>query len=391
MAIFSMLFGASTMLYINSIKRNKKRPLLLFYSRNFWLLILGWIHASYLWYGDVLFIYSLCSFALFFFIGVTPKNQFILGCLIYFLPTFSNYALYDFVIDHLDQAEKDVIIQHWNPPNEVLQQEINAYRGSYKDQIQHRAVKTLLKHLKIKDGMEIHYDGDLPARSGMGSSSCFAVGLIKALYKIKNKDLSKNELARKTIHFEQKIMKEVVGSQDQTITSYGGFNKIIFSKNNKIQVQKISFNKNIRSLNKNLVLIYTGINRTAHKIANTYVKKLTKSKKYQIEKIMSYVNEGKKILESGNVDDFGRLLNNSWHEKKSLSNLITNKKIDELYDEAIRYGALGGKLLGAGGGGFLLMYMSKENAKKFFKRHKSIINIPFNFTKDGSQIILNNI
>ena len=259
------------------------------------------------------------------------------------------------------------------------------------NQIQHRAVKTLLKHLKIKQGMEIHYDGDLPARSGMGSSSCFAVGLIKALYKIKNKDLSKNELARKTIHFEQKIMKEVVGSQDQTITSYGGFNKIIFSKNNKIQVQKISFNKNIKNLNKNLVLIYTGINRTAHKIANTYVKKLAKSKKYRIEKIMSYVNEGKKILESGNVDDFGRLLNNSWHEKKSLSNLITNKKIDELYDEAIRCGALGGKLLGAGGGGFLLMYMSKENAKKFFKRHKSIINIPFNFTKDGSQIILNNI
>ncbi len=259
------------------------------------------------------------------------------------------------------------------------------------NQIQHRAVKMLLKHLKIKQGMEIHYDGDLPARSGMGSSSCFAVGLTKALYKIKNKDLSKNELARKTIYFEQKIMKEVVGSQDQTITSYGGFNKIIFSKNNKIQVQKISFNKNIKNLNKNLVLIYTGINRTAHKIANTYVKKLAKSKKYRIEKIMSYVNEGKKILESGNVDDFGRLLNNSWHEKKSLSNLITNKKIDELYDEAIRCGALGGKLLGAGGGGFLLMYMSKENAKKFFKRHKSIINIPFNFTKDGSQIILNNI
>ncbi len=139
MAIFSMLFGASTMLYINSIKKNKKKPFLLFYSRNFWLLILGWIHASYLWYGDVLLIYSLCSFALFFFIGVAPKNQFILGFLIYFLPTFSNYALYDFVIDYLDQAEKDVIIQHWNPPNEVLQKEINAYRGSYKDQIQHRA------------------------------------------------------------------------------------------------------------------------------------------------------------------------------------------------------------------------------------------------------------
>lgn len=259
------------------------------------------------------------------------------------------------------------------------------------NQIQHRAVKKLLEHLKVKQGLEIHYDGDLPARSGMGSSSCFAVGLSKALYKIKGQELSKQQLAKKTIEFEQKIMREIVGSQDQTIASYGGFNKIIFNKNNKIKVQKISSSRNIEKLNKNLVLIYTGINRTAHKIANTYVKKLTKSKKYQIEKIMSYVNEGKKILESGNVDDFGRLLNNSWHEKKSLSNLITNKKIDELYDEAIRYGALGGKLLGAGGGGFLLMYMSKENAKKFFKRHKSIINIPFNFTKDGSQIILNNI
>jgi D-glycero-alpha-D-manno-heptose-7-phosphate kinase len=103
------------------------------------------------------------------------------------------------------------------------------------------------------------------------------------------------------------------------------------------------------------------------------------------------VNEGKKILDSGNVDDFGRLLNTSWVEKKSLSKLITNNKIDELYNEAIRYGALGGKLLGAGGGGFLLMYMKNKNAKNFFKRYKNIINVPFNFTKDGSQVILNNL
>ena len=259
------------------------------------------------------------------------------------------------------------------------------------NQIQHKAVKKLLQHLRIKQGLEIHYDGDLPARSGMGSSSCFAVGLSKALYKIKDKELSKSELAKKTIEFEQKIMKEVVGSQDQTIASYGGFNKIIFNKNNKIQVQKISSSKNIEKLNKNLVLIYTGINRTAHKIANTYVKKLTRSKKNHIEKIMGYVNEGKKILDSGNVDDFGKLLHISWLEKKGLSKLITNNKIDELYDEAIRHGALGGKLLGAGGGGFLLVYMKNENAKKFFKRYKNIINVPFNFTKDGSQVILNNL
>ena len=259
------------------------------------------------------------------------------------------------------------------------------------NQIQHKVVKKLLQHLKISEGLEIHYDGDLPARSGMGSSSCFTVGLTKALYKIKNKDLSKSQLAKETIEFEQKIMKEVVGSQDQTIASYGGFNKIIFNRNNKIQVQKLLFNKNIEKLNKNLVLIYTGINRTAHKIANTYVRKLTKSKKNHIENIISYVNEGKKILETGNVDDFGKLLNTSWLEKKSLSNLITNNKIDQLYKETLRYGALGGKLLGAGGGGFLLVYMKKENAKKFFKKYKKVINVPFNFTNDGSQVILNNL
>ena len=139
MSIFSMLFGASTILFINSVKKREKSPLLLFYSRNFWLLILGLIHSSYLWYGDILFIYALCAFLLFFFKNITPKKQFILGCLIYLIPTFSNYAGYEYVIDDLDQAEKDVIIQHWNPSNDVLQQEIDAYRGSYEEQVQYRA------------------------------------------------------------------------------------------------------------------------------------------------------------------------------------------------------------------------------------------------------------
>ena len=121
MAIFSMLFGASTMLFINSAKKRGKSPLLLFYSRNFWLLILGWIHSTYLWYGDILFIYALCAFLLFFFKNITPIKQLILGSLIYLIPTFSNYATYEFIIDHLDQAEQDVIIKHWNPSNETLQ------------------------------------------------------------------------------------------------------------------------------------------------------------------------------------------------------------------------------------------------------------------------------
>ena len=140
-----------------------------------------------------------------------------------------------------------------------------------------------------------------------------------------------------------------------------------------------------------MVLIYTGINRTAHQIAQSYVGRLTSTKKKYINKIESYVNEGERIIKSGNIDDFGRLLNNAWEEKKKLSNQISNKKIDELYNHAMMHGALGGKLLGAGGGGFLLMYMKNNDRREFFKKFKNIINVPFDFSSSGSQIIFNNL
>ena len=139
MAIFSMLFGASTMLFINSAKKRGKSPLLLFYSRNFWLLIIGSIHSSYLWFGDILFIYGLCAFPLFFFKNLTPKKKFILGCLIYLIPSFSSYVNYKYVIDNLDSIEQNAIIQHWKPSEERLQKELDVYRGSYKKQVQYRA------------------------------------------------------------------------------------------------------------------------------------------------------------------------------------------------------------------------------------------------------------
>ena len=259
------------------------------------------------------------------------------------------------------------------------------------NQINHKAVRELLKNLKIKPGLEIHYYGDLPARSGMGSSSCFTVGLMQSLCRIKKIKLTKSKLANKSIHFEQKIMREVVGSQDQTSASFGGFNKIIFNKNGSINVKKIESNKNLKKLNENLILIYTGINRTAHKIANRYVNQLTTVKRDQINRIVSYVRDGENILNSGEVDDFGRLLHDAWMEKKALSNLISNSKINEIYEKAMEYGALGGKLLGAGGGGFLLMYMKEKQRKVFFKKYRNLINIPFNFTTSGSQVIFDQI
>ena len=258
------------------------------------------------------------------------------------------------------------------------------------NQIQHGSVKGLLKFYGIKNGVEIHYDGDLPARSGMGSSSCFTVGLMKAINALNNKEISKFQLAKKAIFFEQEIMKETVGSQDQVAASIGGFNKIIFNKN-KIKIKNIKKIKNLKKLENNLLLIYTGINRTAHKIASTYVSKLSNIKKKYILNICEHVTEGEKLLNSGQIDDFGMLLNNAWKLKKKLSTSISNSKIDQLYDVAIKHGALGGKLLGAGGGGFLLLYMPQKLRRSFFLKNKKLINIPFNFTNEGAQVIFKDL
>ena len=253
------------------------------------------------------------------------------------------------------------------------------------DQIQHNAVREILKNLKNKRGLEIHYDGDLPARSGMGSSSCFVVGLLKAIYELKNKKVDKKFLAKKSIYLEQEVMKEAVGSQDQVAASYGGFNKIIFSKNN-FSVKNFS-KKNFNNLNDNLILIYTGIKRTAHFVAKTFVNKLPKEKKQDVEKIISFVDSAEKILNSNNLDDFGELLNESWHYKKKLSNRITNSKINELYELSLNYGATGGKLLGAGGGGFMLLYVKKNMRKKLLNKLKNIVEIPFKFSNTGCETI----
>jgi len=258
------------------------------------------------------------------------------------------------------------------------------------NQIQHLTVKKLLQYNKIKSGLEIHYDGDLPARSGMGSSSSFSVGLMSALMELQKKNISNIVLAKQAINFEQKIMKETVGSQDQVAASIGGFNKIKFLKNGKIIIKKI-LSKNLKKLNSNLLLLYTGIQRNAGTIANNYVHKLSNEKEKNIRKIIEKVNLGEKIINSGNLDDFGKLLNETWVEKKELSSSISNHKIDELYNICIKNGAKGGKLLGAGGGGFLLIYIKNEKKKKLLNKLKNITNIPFKFSDEGCKVILNSL
>jgi len=256
------------------------------------------------------------------------------------------------------------------------------------DQIQHKVIKHLLKINNINDGLEIHYDGDLPARSGMGSSSSFVVGCLNSFLKLKNKKINKFNLANNAINFEQNILKENVGSQDQVAAAYGGFNRIDFYKNN-FKIKKIKSSENLKILEKNLMLIYTNINRTAHNVAGTYVKKLKNEKKNYIDELICHANEAEKILEKGNIDDFGKLLHSSWILKKKLSKSISNNKIDELYDFAMKNGAYGGKILGAGAGGFLLFYIKNKDKKKLLKKNKKIIEVPFEFSNKGSEIIFN--
>ena len=260
------------------------------------------------------------------------------------------------------------------------------------NEIKHNAVKEILKYYKITEGLEIHYDGDLPARSGMGSSSAFVVGLMNLLNHFQKKNVSKKNLALNSIYFEQKILKDIVGSQDQIAATYGGFNKILFKKKENFQVQPLLIKKNIlNKLNKNLLLVYTGIKRTAHEIAKSYVDKLDNSKKNYIFEITQLVKEAEIVLKSGNLDEFGKLLHESWILKKQLSKSISTSHIAVIYNMAIQNGAIGGKLLGAGGGGFLLFYVPHKYQKKLIKKLEKLITIPFKFSSEGSKIMFKNI
>lgn len=268
------------------------------------------------------------------------------------------------------------------------------YRVSYSkieevkkiSEIKHNAVRAALKYKKIKDFIEIHYAGDLPARSGMGSSSSFVVGLLNALNFFKNNKLSKNNLAKESIFFEQKILNEVVGCQDQIASAYGGFNFIKFKKN-KFLLNSFNNEKIKKKLNDNLVLLYTGKQRFAHEIARKFVNKLTSSKKKEILNILNLVKLSKKILKSGNLNEFGLLLDESWSIKKSLDRSISNSVLEHIYSKGKDCGAIGGKLLGAGAGGFFLFYVPIEKKKYFVKKMSPLVNIPFKFSNIGSSII----
>ena len=256
------------------------------------------------------------------------------------------------------------------------------------DEIQHPAVNAALKFFDIQEGLEIHHDADLPARTGLGSSSSFAVGIIHALHALKGRIISKRQLALDAIHLEQELLKENVGCQDQVAAAFGGFNKIEFGGVEKISVSPITLHsERLDSLQDHLMLVFTGFSRNASEIAAEQIKN-TQNKTSELKALNGMVEQAIEILNAnGPLDGFGKLLDESWKIKRSLSSQITNSDIDEIYEAAKSAGALGGKLLGAGGGGFMLLFVKPEDKLKVKDKLNKLLHVPFRFENSGSQII----
>jgi D-glycero-alpha-D-manno-heptose-7-phosphate kinase len=257
------------------------------------------------------------------------------------------------------------------------------------DDIQHPAVRAVLKYMSCNRGLEIHHDGDLPARSGLGSSSSFTVGLLNALKALKGRHISNEDLAALAIHIEQKVIQENVGSQDQISASYGGFNRIEFLRNGGFLVNPIILHKDrLENFQDNLMLFFTGFSRIASEIAKSKIDNI--HQRYaELSRMKEMADEAISILQGdGELDEFGELLDMGWQYKKSLSDRVSTVEIDQIYDAAREAGALGGKLLGAGGGGFMLFFVRPENQSRVLERLKHLIHVPFRFENSGSRVVL---
>jgi D-glycero-alpha-D-manno-heptose-7-phosphate kinase len=257
------------------------------------------------------------------------------------------------------------------------------------DEIQHPSVRACLVFLELEKGVDLVHHADLPARSGLGSSSTFTVGLLNALYALKHHMPTKRELAINAIHIEQDHIRENVGSQDQTIAAFGGLNRIEFGGPNEITVRPMIINPSkLELLERHLMLFFTGFARTASEVAEKQIRQIP-SKKESLKEMMQLVDEASEILQdkADSLDDFGRLLHKQWLIKRDMSAEVSNQQIDNIYEVGIKAGAIGGKLLGAGGGGFILFFVRPDQQARVQDALKKLLCVPFRFDHLGSQII----
>lgn len=256
------------------------------------------------------------------------------------------------------------------------------------DEIDHPSVRESMRFAGVKHGLEIHHDGDLPAMSGLGSSSSFTVGLLHALHGLNGKMTTKRQLALDAIHVEQNMIKENVGSQDQTVAAFGGLNKIDFGGTSKISLTPVTIPiERLSEFESHLLLFFTDFSRKASEIEAQKLKRF-KDRSSELKAMAAMVPEGVNILKNrGSLDDFGKLLHEGWKLKRSLASVVSTGKIDSIYETGIKAGAIGGKLLGAGGGGFMLFFARPERHKKIKEKLKSFLHVPFKIEHLGSQII----
>lgn len=259
------------------------------------------------------------------------------------------------------------------------------------DDIEHPAVRAVLQHLDFGHaGLEIHYDADLPARSGLGSSSSFTVGLLSALKALRGEYISGRALASLAIHVEQEVIGEAVGSQDQTFAACGGFNQINFHPNGSFDlVPVVAQQERMSALEDHLMLFFTGFSRFSTEIAESQMRHFAE-KEASLHHMRAMVDEGLTILQDEHVDitKFGELLHDAWKHKRGLSSKVSTKAIDDIYIAARDAGAIGGKILGAGGGGFMLLFVEPSKQQRVRERLANLLHIPFKFEKEGSRVVL---
>ena len=253
-------------------------------------------------------------------------------------------------------------------------------------EIEHPAVREAMKYLNMHE-LRMVYEADLPARSGLGTSSSFAVGMLNAFYALKGKYADKMQLAKDAIYVERVLCNESGGVQDQIAASFGGLNRINFSSEGYNVHPIVIEAERKKKLNENLMLFFTGFSRFSSDIAKSQ-EKATRDKTTELKEMLGLVDDAEKVLTSkGDLNEFGRLLDYTWKLKRGITSDISNNSIDELYTRAIKAGAIGGKLLGAGGGGFLLFYVEKDKQFAVLKELKELLYVPFEFENVGTRVL----
>ncbi|MBU9724624.1 MULTISPECIES: GHMP family kinase ATP-binding protein [Diplocloster] len=259
------------------------------------------------------------------------------------------------------------------------------YVNSY-EEIEHPAIREAMKYLDMHE-IRLTYESDLPARSGLGTSSSFAVGMLNSFYALKGKYADKRKLADDAIYLERVLCDEAGGVQDQIAASFGGFNRINFNSNGYTVNPIIISPERKRKLNQNLMLFFTGFSRFSADIQISTQKAL-KSKEEQLLEMLDLVDKAEQVLTSdSDLDEFGRMLDYTWNLKRGITDSISSDSINGIYKKAMEAGALGGKLLGAGGGGFLLFYVTPEYRKSVRTALNDLLYVPFQFENEGTRVI----